>query len=102
MQLPADTAVRLLDQIPLTTAEIIWPVLQRRILAVELLKGKDCSREGRLEQGLLWVVIRLNGRIKSMDPMKDIEPYQHTPICPLTEELFQAIDMTAATVYIHE
>lgn len=84
------------------TVDIARPLIQLHVI---LVVGKDCSREGRLEQGLLWVVIRLHGRIKSMDPMKDVEPYQHTPVCPLTEELFHrrhAIDMTAATVYIHE
>ncbi len=42
MQPLADRAVRLLDQIPLTAAEVVWPVLLGRMLAVELphlLKG---------------------------------------------------------------
>ncbi len=40
-----------------------------------------------------------------MDPMKDVEPDQHTPVCPVTEELFHrrhAVDATAATIHVHE
>lgn len=42
MQPPADRAVRRPDQIPLTAAEVVWPVILGRMLAVELphlLKG---------------------------------------------------------------